>query len=578
MAEESRLVDFIPEVAGGFFEKDKIGSLQDDLEGFPEAPSDRLGQKGDDHGAADLGDHAGKHGSAGPGTGELLGGPVPVRLQPDEHDALVGLPGRAAGKGDRGEKDPGFRVVRGDFLRLADILVGGFAGGTFRGDDHGNDDALVLLREKLLGNEAVEQDGQGKDAGAEAKPNSPVAQGGIEAAGIKQIELFQAQFEPAKSPRELVRDRAEKMGAQGGAEAERDKSGDGHGSGEGDGELAKKDAGGSFLESNRQKDDDKTGGDGEDRPGDFLHGLAAGFQGRHSRLDVAHDVLEHDDGVVHDDADGQDEGEEGENVDAVTEQIKQGKGPENGDGDGCGGNQGGPEIAKKEKDEKNDQNRGNADGLGHFPDGRLDIQGGIEGEVEADVGGKKGADPVNLLAHLPGHLDGVGIRLFDDAKAHGGFAIEAGDGGLHLRADFHGGHLPEADGRAVDLADKKIRILFRTVHAAAGDDAEGAAFPLDPSGGEFDVFPAKKGADIGRGDFAGGHFLGIEPDPHGGSFLSPEVDAADAREHLEAIADLAFGQIGELEGGPVLAVEGDPHDLLGVGVLFGHDGLLDVVG
>ena len=47
---------------------------------------------------------------------------------------------------------------------------------------------------------------------------------------------------------------------------------------------------------------------------------------------------------------------------------------------------------------------------------------------------------------------------------------------------------------------------------------------------------------------------------------------------MEAVFDLALGQIGEIEGGAGGAGEGDPHHLLGIGVLFGHDGLFDVFG
>ena len=54
-------------------------------------------------------------------------------------------------------------------------------------------------------------------------------------------------------------------------------------------------------------------------PGHFLHRLERGFLGRHAVLDVVHDRLDHDDRVIHDDADGEHEAEQGEHVDREAE-------------------------------------------------------------------------------------------------------------------------------------------------------------------------------------------------------------------------------------------------------------------
>ena len=164
---------------------------------------------------------------------------------------------------------------------------------------------------------------------------------------------------------DLGGDGAEKVGAEGGAEGEGDEGGNGDSARKGDSKLPEKDAGGAALESDGEKNDDETGGDGKDRAGNFLHGLATGFERRHAFLDVADDVFEDDDGVIDDDADGEDEGEEGEDVGAVAEDEQQREGPEDGDGDGGGGDDGGTEVPKKEKDNQNDEKGGDADGLGH---------------------------------------------------------------------------------------------------------------------------------------------------------------------------------------------------------------------
>ena len=83
-----------------------------------------------------------------------------------------------------------------------------------------------------------------------------------------------------------------------------------------------------------------------------------GGEERANAVDFAADLFGHDDGVIDDDADGEDEGEEGEDVGAVAEDKKQGEGPEDGDGDGGGGDDGGTEVPKKEKDNQNDEKGG----------------------------------------------------------------------------------------------------------------------------------------------------------------------------------------------------------------------------
>ena len=167
-------------------------------------------------------------------------------------------------------------------------------------------------------------------------------------------------FDPAGEGGGRVRFRAEKVCPKGRAEGQGDKGGDGDRTGQGDGELPKENARGSTLESDGKKDHDEAGGDGEHGPGDFLHRKNTGLEGRHALLDVTHDVLEHHDGVIYHDANGQHEGEECENIDTVVEEVEQSEGGEDGKGNSRGRNQGGANIMEKKVDEEDDENKGEA--------------------------------------------------------------------------------------------------------------------------------------------------------------------------------------------------------------------------
>ena len=47
---------------------------------------------------------------------------------------------------------------------------------------------------------------------------------------------------------------------------------------------------------------------------------------------------------------------------------------------------------------------------------------------------------------------------------------------------------------------------------------------------------------------------------------------------MQSVFDLSLGEVGKFEGRSGRAGESHPHDLLGVGILFGDDRLLDIVG
>ena len=156
MAEESGIGDLVPHLFGGFFQQRQVGGLEDDLKRLAEAASDRFRKKGDDDGPLDFRDHAGEQRAASAGAGQLEGGAISVFLQTDKHDAEVGLAGGSSGKGNGTEEAEDLGILGGDFFRLAQVAVRRFRSRAFGRDDDGNNRSLVLVGEKLLGNDAIE--------------------------------------------------------------------------------------------------------------------------------------------------------------------------------------------------------------------------------------------------------------------------------------------------------------------------------------------------------------------------------------------------------------------------------------
>ena len=80
-----------------------------------------------------------------------------------------------------------------------------------------------------------------------------------------------------------------------------------------------------------------------------------GFIPALAHLHIAHDVLEHDDGVVHHETDGQRQRHQRQLVQAVAEQVHRGERADDREDDGGAGNQCGREIPQEEEDDHHDQ-------------------------------------------------------------------------------------------------------------------------------------------------------------------------------------------------------------------------------
>ena len=89
---------------------------------------------------------------------------------------------------------------------------------------------------------------------------------------------------------------------------------------------------------------------------------SGGLQRALAHLDVAHDVLQHHDGVVHDEADGEGERHQREVVEAVAEQVHHRERADDRERQREAGNDGGRDVAQEEEDHQHHQRRASAAG------------------------------------------------------------------------------------------------------------------------------------------------------------------------------------------------------------------------
>ncbi len=119
----------------------------------------------------------------------------------------------------------------------------------------------------------------------------------------------------------------EQDGAQGRRQGECHQAGDGHRHGDGDGELLVHHPGHAAHEGDRQEHGAEHQHDGDHGAGDLLHGEDGSLLG--GALLLAHDpldVLQHHDGVIHHDTDGEHHAEQGQQVDGEAQHQHTGEG------------------------------------------------------------------------------------------------------------------------------------------------------------------------------------------------------------------------------------------------------------
>ena len=131
---------------------------------------------------------------------------------------------------------------------------------------------------------------------------------------------------------------------------------DDDGNGDGHSELLVEDARDAADEGDRDENRGQDSSRGDNRPLDFFHGRFRRVLGRQFILGhMLFDVFDDDDGVVDDQADGQDHGEKGQGVDGEIEDLKGRKGPDDRNRHGQDRDERRPPFLQEDEDDEDDQ-------------------------------------------------------------------------------------------------------------------------------------------------------------------------------------------------------------------------------
>ena len=198
--------------------------------------------------------------------------------------------------------------------------------------------------------------------------------------------------------------------------------------------------------------------------GHLLHRLDRGL----ARVDVllvhdALDVLQHHDGVVHHDADGEHHAEERERVDRVAEREQPGEGAEQRHRHRGERDQRRAPVLQEEEHHQEDQHHRLAERDHHLADRDLDEARGVVHRLLREARGEALLRARFIVAFTSfADVERVGAGLQEDADERGGLVVHAADEAVVARGELDARDVAQAQARAVGIrADDDVLELLR---------------------------------------------------------------------------------------------------------------------
>ena len=422
--------------------------------------------------------------------------------------------------------------------------VHGRAFGELQLDEEG---ALVLARQEAGrgGPERLHQPEH--DGGEQDEPDHGTADQELDHGRIAVARLVDAGHHVAhRSPLGAVR-RLQQDGTEGGGQGQGVQRRDQHRDRHGHRELLVELAADPWNERHRHEDREQDECDGDDRCRDLRHRELGrlGWREPGIMLQLGLDRLDHDDGVIHHDADREHESQQRDRVGGETQSQHHGEGADERDRHRDQRDQRRPDVAEEEEDHDHHEDEGLAQGLDHLVDALLDEPGGVVGDLVGKLAGEAPGEPLQLGPHPFRDADGVGTRCLIDGDQGTRLAVVAAERIGCPRPQLDPGHVPDPDEGAIRVgADDHVLELGGVGQPPLGLDVElellvvADRLRADPSGRGLDVLRLQGRDDVVRGHAEAGQPVGLEPDPHAVLEPAEQEGVTDAAHPLDVVEDV----------------------------------------
>ena len=344
--------------------------------------------------------------------------------------------------------------------------------GQLRDDEEG---ALVVLRQ-----EAGRRDPpHGVDAGAEGCGHSEADEGDAHetrhALAIAVARPVDAAHDIADRAAPWPVMRPEQNGAERRRQGQRVDRREHHRDRDSDGELPEELAGNAGDEGDRHEDREQHQRDRDDRGDDLAHGALGRFRRRQLGMLLHHalDVLDHDDRVVDDDADGEHHRQQRDGIGGIADGVEHDEGADQAHRHGDGRDQRRPEIAEEQVDDEDDEDEGFDQRLLDLVDRGGDEGGRIVGHLPGEAFGEGLLEVADRLLDGLERGEGIGAGRLVDADQNGRAAVQAGVAVEIGGAELEPRHVREPQHRAVGIgAQHDLAEFLGRGQAALGLDVE----------------------------------------------------------------------------------------------------------
>ena len=253
-------------------------------------------------------------------------------------------------------------------------------------------------------------------------------------------------IEPDEEGKRLLVRVLKKNRAERGREGQRDEARNHDGDGNRHRKLSIEFAGNAAQECHRDEDRGENEHDGDERAGNLLHRLDGGVEGR--ELFCTHqafDVLEHHDGVVDHDADGERHRKERERIERKAEKPEAGHGADERHRNGEHGDQRGAPALKEEEDHDENEKAGLGKRVVDLIEGCADEDGGVVCDHVGELALREFLSEFgNPRLDFSGCRHGVGARLQINADIDAGLAVHVDAEFIASLAGLGGGDVSQA--------------------------------------------------------------------------------------------------------------------------------------
>ena len=406
----------------------------------------------------------------------------------------------------------------------------------------GHQHAHIFHGQKALGHGHADPDRERQQSQRGHQRFQTVVQHHVQRAGIQCVEAVKAAFKPAvealpPAAASLVRPlRLEKVGAEHGRQRERHHARSQNGRDDDHGELPEQTPHNAAHKEYGDEDRSQGNRHGHDGEADFRRTVVGRGERILAHLLVAHDVFEHDDGVVHHKAHGQGERHEREVVQAVAKHRHDRKGGYDRHGQGKTGNDRGGQVAQKNKDDEHNQKNGEHQRKLNICHGMADGFRTVVKNLQRYGRRQLALQPRHQRADGVHHLHGVGAGLAFHGQGNARrAAVAPGDLLVLLDAVHHLPDVAQAHGRAVAVGHHRILKGAGVEQLPGGLDGAGPLLALQRARGQHAV-----GGGHGVGHFvnakpARGHLVRVKLHAHGVLFLPVHHHLGHAFHHGEPL-------------------------------------------